>query len=230
MADSSPLHPLILGASSGELPSWASAGPRRRAHMSRVAELMGSWARALDLDEVDEARWRAAGFLHDVLRDEDPAVLRRAAPPSFAQLSGPLLHGPVAAEGLREEGVADEELLLAVAYHTIGHPGMDLLGLGLFTADFVEPGRSDESGWRAARRRRMPHDRDRVFREVAAARLVSTVESGRVLREESVGLWNRLVGMEVDREGDESPEEERAGGQGEHPNVRTDGPGPQGSS
>ncbi len=187
------LHPLILAAARGKLPTWASVGPSRRAHMSRVAGLMESWARDLDLAESDTARWRAAGFLHDVLRDAEPDRLRASAPPDFAQLSGPLLHGPVAAERLRGEGVADDELLLAVAYHTIGHPEMKLLGLSLFAADFLEPGRPDEDGWRRVLRERMPHDRGRVFREVAAARLVSTVEKGRMLRAESVGLWNRLL-------------------------------------
>jgi HD superfamily phosphohydrolase YqeK len=198
--------------------------------MTRVAELMESWAQSLDLAESDTARWRAAGLLHDVLRDAEPASLRASAPPEFAQISGPLLHGPVAAERLREEGVADEELLLAVAYHTIGHPEMKLLGLSLFAADFLEPGRADENGSRRALREKMPHDRDSVFLEVAAARLVSTVEKGRTLRAESVGLWNRILAEGTGRGAGNPSKEENDQARVAAPKTSPAGPAPEARS
>ena len=51
-----------------------------------------------------------------------------------------LLHGPVAAHLLQKKGY-DPSLCLAVRYHTLGNVSMGRLGLVLFIADFLEPGR-----------------------------------------------------------------------------------------
>ena len=42
---------------------------------------------------------------------------------------------------LLEEGVRDEELLLAIAHHSTGHPRFEALGECLYAADFLEPER-----------------------------------------------------------------------------------------
>lgn len=190
------LPPLVARAASGRLPGWNQVSPLRREHMKRVAALMEAWARALELPDRDVERWRAAAFLHDVLRDADWDQLRQEAGPLFLHLPGPLLHGPVAAQRLEAEGVTDGDLLRAVAYHTVGHPELDLLGQALFVADFVEPGREEGREWRRELREAMPGDWDRVVRTVAAARIRRTVERGWILREETVGFWNHLVQAE----------------------------------
>lgn len=165
------LHPLVARASDGELPEWAEAGEERRAHMDRVAELMERWARGLGLEETDVRRWKAAAYLHDSLRDAPTGDLRARAPSALAGLPDGVLHGPVAAERLREEGVTDEALLRAVASHTLGHPELDRLGRALFAADFLEPARDLENEWRARLRRRMPEELDAVVLEVLEKRM-----------------------------------------------------------
>ncbi len=53
-----------------------------------------------------------------------------------------LLHGAVAAWRLEHEyDVTDESVLLAVRHHTFGDPRLGDIGLILYTADYVEPGR-----------------------------------------------------------------------------------------
>ncbi|NIU78085.1 MAG: HD domain-containing protein, partial [Gammaproteobacteria bacterium] len=81
--------------------------------------LMAAWADALGLAEHDLTRWKAAAWLHDALRDAEPESLTGAAeyPPKVR-------HGPAAAVRLRGEGVEDEELLEAIAAHTLGRPGL----------------------------------------------------------------------------------------------------------
>lgn len=187
------MHPLVQAAAAGRLPDWAVAGKRRRAHMHRVAELMGGWARASGRSDEEVDRWQAAGHLHDVLRGERPEALRPRVPSHLRELPGSLLHGPAAARRLEEEGVEDEELLRAVAYHTLGHPDLRRLGRSLYAADFLEPGRDLRNAWRAGLRDRMPEDTEDVVREVAAARLTHRLESGGALRPESVDFWNVLV-------------------------------------
>jgi len=189
-------HALVESAAQGRLPDWAVAGGERRAHMARVAALLGEWADALGLDVVDRMRWRAAGHLHDTLRDERPEALRPQVPERFRLLPGPLLHGPAAAERLREAGVADDELLHAIAFHTIGDAGLRGLGRALYAADFLEPGRAFLSDWRAELRARMPLELDAVLGEIVRARIENLLARGSPVLPETMGLWNALASRE----------------------------------
>lgn len=187
------LHPTIAAASRGDLPSWTVAGEARRAHMARVADLLGSWAAALGLSEDDRARWRAAGYLHDALRDERADSLRPLVPAAQQIWAGPMLHGPAAAERLRHEGVRDEELLSAVAAHTTGRAGLGDLGLALYAADYLEPGRGYTADLHAALRSRMPHELRTVVRDVAGERMTRALESRRPIHPDTLALWNELA-------------------------------------
>lgn len=187
------LHPIVSAASEGQLPEWAVASSRRREHMGRVAALLESWSAQLGLAADERTRWRAAGHLHDALRDERPAVLRDRVEPKLRDLDGSLLHGPAAASMLWSDGVTDGELLKAVAYHTMGDPTLGRMGRALYAADFLEPGRSFRSEWRAALRARMPEHWDQVLREIVAARLGHRLETrGRILPR-TVAFWNAIV-------------------------------------
>lgn len=187
------VHPLVRAAAGGALPGWARVGPERRAHVARVSELMGHWATERGLDGDAVFRWRAAGLLHDVLRDADPEELRGRVPPALADLPGPVLHGPAGAERLRLAGVDDGALLRAVAYHTLGHPDFDVLGRALYAADFLEPGRDFRNDWRADLRERASGALHRVVREIVGARIAHQVGRAGPLRGETVAFWNVLV-------------------------------------
>jgi len=184
--------PVVAAAARGELPDWAVAGPRRREHMARVADLLGAWAEALDLPAADRTRWRSVGYLHDALRDERPDALRALLPASLAQLADPLLHGPAAAERLRAMGVEDDELLEAVAAHTVGAPGLGVLGRALFVADYLEPARLYGTDWHAGLRGRMPTELDGVLLEVVRERVRRGRESGRVVAPETLAMLAEL--------------------------------------
>jgi HD superfamily phosphohydrolase YqeK len=186
-------HPLVERAALGEIPAWAEATEPRRAHMARVAALMGEWSEDLGLPEEERLRWLAVAWLHDALRDADPEMLRSHVPSTMAGFPGPLLHGPAVAERLRVEGVQDGELLLALAYHTLGHPELRRLGQALYAADFLEPGRDLLNDWRSALRAKMPEELDSVVRELVAARIVHLVERGSPMRPETVAFWNSLA-------------------------------------
>ena len=194
MAPNTPLHPIVLAAARGELPDWAVARPVRREHMARVAALLDTWAAALSLSEDDRVRWRAVGYLHDALRDERPDALRSQVPPERRTLPAAVLHGPAAAERLRRDGVRDEELLAAVACHTIGGEGLGALGRALYVADYLEPGRKYGTEWHALLRDRMPRDLNGVLREVVGERIRRGRESRRPIAQETLALWNELEG------------------------------------
>ena len=173
------LHPIILAVGRDQIfPDWAVMSEARRQHALRVGRLLWKWSRKLDHRKKKRIRWRAAGLLHDALKGESPAVLRRQLPDA-AEWSDPLLHGPVCAARLREEGVSDKALLRAVAYHTTGHPKFSRLGQALYMADYLDPGRRGMVRTRADWRRRMPDDWDSVLEEVAASK-ISTLLDRRV--------------------------------------------------
>ena len=186
-------HALVFEAADGRLPEWAVAGMERRAHMGRVAGLLDTWAEELELPRADRARWRAAGWLHDALRDEDPDALRPHVPERFRSLPGQVLHGPAAAARLADEGVTDQELLEAITFHTIGDAGLGALGRALYAADFLEPGRTFLNEWRGALRSRLPGELDAVLVEIVRARLGHLADRTTTVLPETMGFWNALA-------------------------------------
>lgn len=186
------LHPVIKRAGKrGELPSWAVATKSRRAHAARVAELMGQWATALGLDKTDRIRWKAAGLLHDALKDEKPAALHPLVDGDVTW-PDPVVHGPACAARLREEGVEDEALLMAIAHHTTGHPELDRLGESVYLADYLEPGRRSRAKWRTTLRRGMPGNHDEALVDVAAAKISTLLERRLPIPEMTVEFWTRV--------------------------------------
>jgi 2-amino-4-hydroxy-6-hydroxymethyldihydropteridine diphosphokinase len=175
-----------------ELPAWAVVKPKRLEHITRVARLIGDWADQAGLDAHEKQRWVRAAWLHDALRDEKPEILRPQVAGAFADWSGPLLHGPAAAARLRGEGFDDEGLLLAVSYHTVGHPDLDAAGRALYLADYLEPGRPFDPVGRSVLRTRMPHDMRGVLRDVLRARIGHMMDGNKMIRRETIAFWNGL--------------------------------------
>jgi HD superfamily phosphohydrolase YqeK len=183
--------PTELRAAAGELPDWARVSPRRREHIARVAALMEQWARDLGLEDAEVLRWAAAAWLHDSLRDADPAELVHQVGPEDRDYPPRALHGPAAAGRLA--GEVDPRVANAVRYHTVGHPGLDDLGRALYLADFLEPGRDFLDGWRAGLRSRMPAELRQVLVEVLGARLAHLVEQRMSIRPETAAFWNSAL-------------------------------------
>lgn len=161
------------------LPSWAVITPERRAHIERVAVLLGEWATEMGVPQAERSRWLKAAWLHDALRDEDR--------------SDELAHGARAAARAVKEGERDRGVLDAIAYHTFGYANWDDVGRMLYLADFLEPGRALPPPDRAALVARVPRERDAVLKEVARRRIESALRSGWQLTPATVGFWNSLL-------------------------------------
>lgn len=175
------------------LPEWAVVKPTRRAHIERVAGLVERWADLRGLAEAEKKRWLDAAWLHDALRDEKKDALRAIVPEAFKDWPGSLLHGPAAAAMLRKGGAADEGVLHAITYHTVGHPDFDDAGRILYLADFLEPGRTYDPIGRAVLRARMPHDESAVLREVLRNRMTHLIDANKKMRSETVAFWNGVA-------------------------------------
>jgi 2-amino-4-hydroxy-6-hydroxymethyldihydropteridine diphosphokinase len=189
----SELHPWIAAAAEGVLPDWAVARKKRRAHMGRVAELLREWGEARGEDSRDVERWTAVGYLHDALRDADPDDLRAGSSRPLGPLPDEVIHGPAAADRLREGGVTDEPLLTAIAGHTLGSPNFDDIGKALYVADFLEPGRKLQPKWRARLRSEMPEGLDAVAKAVVGKRIQFLIKKGRPVPQPTLGMWNVLA-------------------------------------
>lgn len=173
------------------LPAWAEVSPGRLAHITRVAALATRWAERMRVAEAERGRWLRAVWLHDALRDADPATLERWAPDT--RDPGELRHGPASAACAAAEGEADRGILDAVRFHSLGYAGWDMVGRVLYCADYLEPGRGFRRERRAAVAAQFPDDPAAAIRAVAADRLAHLVASGWTLPDLTVAFWNSIV-------------------------------------
>jgi predicted HD superfamily hydrolase involved in NAD metabolism len=186
------MHPIVAAAAEGELPEWADVSKKRAAHIERVRLLLAEWADAMHLGEIDAKRWRAAGCLHDALHDAPHGELRGVVPAAFSDAPGKVLHGPACAVRLRQEGVDDEGLLHAIMYHTVGHEAFGDIGVALYAADYLEPGRPQDPDVRTALRSRMPLEADYVVPIILKQRLLDQIGNSRRIRPETLAFWNSI--------------------------------------
>jgi len=106
-------------------------GQKRFEHTKRVVDLAVSMARRYGEDEY---RTSVAALLHDYCKNPDGGV------------ENDIGHAGMAADIAKNEfGIADEDLLNAIRYHTTGRAGMSRLEKILFLADTIEPGRTYDS-------------------------------------------------------------------------------------
>ncbi len=116
-------------------------------HILRVEQMATQLACHHHLNQEKAAQ---AGLLHDLAKYFKPTRLLEIARANRLELTpvdqaNPhLLHADVSAAIARDQfGVQDRETLAAIANHTLGRPGMDLLSCVVFLADSTEPGRGD---------------------------------------------------------------------------------------
>ncbi len=162
-----------------DLPDWAQAGKKRRAHVRRMIALLDEWADDMDVSQEERQRWLTACWLHDALRD--------------AELPDGIGHGHAAAELAASHGESDRGVLSAVRYHSVGHPRWDDVGKMLYLADFLEPGRKSRRKQRAQLAKRVPRDPDGVLRQILAHQISSRIRRQRPVNPRTIEFWNSLT-------------------------------------
>lgn len=120
---------------------------------SRIRHILGVETMAADLAEiygVDRHKAAQAGLMHDLAKYFKPKKLLKIAREEglvvdeICQAHPHLIHADISAVIARREfGIEDGEILGAIANHTLGTPGMDILSCILFVADTLEPNRGD---------------------------------------------------------------------------------------
>ncbi len=124
-------------------------------HVLRVEQTAIELADIYDIDPEEAA---TAGLMHDLAKCFQPQRLLHMARKEGLILdevlsANPhLLHADVSAIVARDTfGVKDEQVLNAIANHTLGRPEMSLLSCIVFLADTLEPGRGDTASLQALR-------------------------------------------------------------------------------
>ena len=106
-------------------------------------------ARLAGMFNGDIERAYLAGLMHDYARElSEEALLELTAKHNLSTdgvelMQTSLLHGPVGAWLLEQEGlITDQKVLDAIRWHTTGHPDMDQLARIIYISDYIEPGRN----------------------------------------------------------------------------------------
>jgi HD superfamily phosphohydrolase YqeK len=162
-----------------DLPDWAQATKKRRAHVRRMVALLNEWADEMDVSQEERRRWLTACWLHDALRD--------------AELPDGISHGHAAAELAASHGESDRGVLSAVRYHSVGHGRWDDVGKMLYLADFLEPGRKSRRKQRAQLAKRVPRDPDGVLRQILTHQISSRLRRQRPVNPRTIEFWNSLT-------------------------------------
>ncbi len=165
--------------------------PRRRDHAHRVA------AEAVILAQrfgAPPEKAELAGLLHDYCRElSDAETLAAAArygipvSPVEARRPRKILHGPVAAAQLTEQGL-DPEVAAAIRSHTVGAAGMTVLEKCVYLADYLEPGR-DFPGVDEVREQATT-SLDRALGAAARLSLLDIIGRGRGVVPGALALYN----------------------------------------
>lgn len=100
---------------------------RRYQHSLRTAETARKLAK---IHGASEKKVTKAALLHDVGYFVGRSKKDRT-----------LSHAGISARYAKKIGIKDESVLDAILWHTVGHPGLDLVGKILFIADGIEPER-----------------------------------------------------------------------------------------
>lgn len=114
---------------------------------SHVLGVMASAALLAKRFDVPEDKAQTAAILHDVAKFSDRdwmkrVIIEQEMDQRLLDYHAELWHAPVGAYVARKEfGVADEDILNAIRFHTTGRPAMSDLEKIVYIADLIEPNR-----------------------------------------------------------------------------------------
>lgn len=170
--------------------------PSRFKHTCGVVETAGKMAlhHGADLHKT-----MVAAALHDYAKNMTPEALLEYADGHHVEVdpvmraSAELMHGLVGAKMVQIElGIEDQDVLDAIAYHTIGRNHMSLMEKIVYLADAIELGRTEYPGLESLRKFAYK-DLDQGILASVTSTLTYVIDRGIVIHPNSVALYNELV-------------------------------------
>ena len=173
---------------------------------SRLLHTLGTEKMAIALAkscQADICAAQTAALLHDAFKciplQEKRLLASKYNIETVGIHSPDLLHGPIAAEAVKIDlGIADEDILNAIRYHTTGRAGMSTLEKIIYTADVIEENRTYD-GVEALRRVALQDIHEGTFivmREVLYYLLRTEVP----IVERTVTAYNQLLNEHIAKE------------------------------
>jgi len=165
---------------------------KRYEHCLNVAQVAREMA---ELYGVDADKAYLTGLLHDYAKGLSGAQLLNLAKTN-GLIDDPLeyempdlLHAPVGAWLLRQEGIiSDNQMLQAISVHTLGDMNMTTLDKIIFLADMIEPGRDYPGMERLACLARRDLDRGMLYGLDTTIRYC--LDQGRMLHPRTIAVRN----------------------------------------
>lgn len=148
---------------------------------------------------ADPHKTMVAAALHDYAKNMSPEALLEYAQAqkmkvdNIMRASAEVMHGLIGAKMVQMElDIEDQEILDAIAYHTVGRKGMSLIEKIVYLADAIEPGRSEYPGLEALRKIAYK-DLDQGILISVTSTLNYVIDRGMIIHPNSVALYNEMV-------------------------------------
>lgn len=144
-------------------------------HKTAVAALLHDFAKDFSREEL-------MSFTEQYRIELDP-VLKQAHQ---------LIHGKVAARiAAQQFGIKDDEVLMAIEYHTTGRKGMGLIEKIIYLSDFIEDGR--EYPGVEALRKLASQDLDRAVLQALTNTMIYVLRTGKLLHHNTLEARNEML-------------------------------------
>lgn len=168
---------------------------KRFLHTLGVMEASATLAKKNGADIYKTA---AAALLHDYAKDFDKEQLMvcvkkyKIEIDPIMKYAHQLLHGKVAAAiATHEFGIEDDEVLLAIEYHTTGRRGMGMIEKIIYLSDFIEPGR--EYTGVDALRKLASEDLDKAVLQALTNTMIYVLRTGKLLHPNTLEARNEML-------------------------------------
>lgn len=178
--------------------------PKRFTHSENVAKMAVHLAKRYGVDPTDA---EIAGLLHDYAKDLPEYALLRIAKDADLDLTGSLidhpqlLHGPVAAYLLESKGlIQNEEILQAIALHTLGNTKMNPLSRIIYAADYIEPGRRLNDDIRCGIQKAQEEGLDALVFFVNTQTIRWLLKKETYIHPDAIALYNELLPLQKESE------------------------------
>lgn len=167
-----------------------------REHVLRARDIALELARR---HALDAPRVELAITAHDLFRAAPgkallPEARSMGIPVTPVDEAAPvLLHGPVAAQTLRREGLDDREVYEAVYWHSTGHPGLGPLGMAVFLADKLDPGKAYRYSYLAELKALALESLERATLDFLEREMIVMLQQGKLIHVASLDTRNALL-------------------------------------
>lgn len=166
-------------------------------HIDKVREISRELAA---VHGIDVALADVAAAAHDVARHIPPQLLLKEAellglPIKDIERNSPvILHGPVGACWLRDEGTLENsDAFEGVYWHTVAHPDLSLLGQVVLLADKLDPSKRDKFPFQPQVRQAAFHSLSDGLLAFLDGILRQQLERGELIHPTSFETRNRLI-------------------------------------